>query len=130
MCDCFLDIAYYCLKKNADFAQLRKDCMKLKDWNDIFVIRNSIQASDASPFHVTHIACCKKFVDFQIDLFVKTDLFPLRTVDCRFSWVRTNVDFDYETDNFLEVTTTTKVTATVRAMNKLIVLLLLFVIPT
>ena len=92
-------------------------------------MKNSSQASDANPFHVTYVAYRKKLVDFQINLFVKTDSFPLRTVDCRYSSARTDVDFDHETDNFLEVTTTTKVPATVRAMNKLIVLPLLFVIP-
>ena len=100
---CFLDIACYCLNKNADFTRFRKDCVKLNGWNDIFVINNSSQTSDVSLFHVTCIAFCKKFVDFQIDLFVKTYLFPLRTVYCRYSWARTNIDFDYETDNFLEV---------------------------
>ena len=54
---------------------------------------------------MTYIACCKKFVDFQIDLFVKTESFPLRTIDCRYSWARADVDFVYEAyyDNFLEI---------------------------
>ena len=90
-------------KKSTEFALFRKDCVKLKGWNDIFIIKNSSRTSGVSPFHVTYIACCKKFVDFQIDLFVKTDSFPLGTVDSRYSWARTDVDFDYETDNFLEV---------------------------
>ena len=76
MCDCFLDVACYFLEKNTDLGQVRKDCVKLKRWNDIFVIKISSQTSDVSPFYVTYIACCKKFVDFQIDLFVKTDSFP------------------------------------------------------
>ena len=30
VCDYFLNITCYCLEKNADFAQFRKDCGKLK----------------------------------------------------------------------------------------------------
>ena len=54
---------------------------------------------------MTYIACRKKFVDFQIDLFVKAESFPLRTIDCRYSWARADVNFDYEAyyDNFLEI---------------------------
>ena len=85
VCDCFLDIACSCLGKNADFAQFRKDCVKLKSWNDTSIIKNSFRTSDVCLFHVTYVASCKNFVDFQIDLFVKTDSFPLRTVDCRYS---------------------------------------------
>lgn len=50
-----------------------------------------------------YVACSKNFVDFKFDLFVKTEQFPLRTVDCRYSWTRTDVDFDYKTDDFLEI---------------------------
>ena len=38
---CFLDITCYCMKINADFAQFRKDCLKLKGWNDIFISKNT-----------------------------------------------------------------------------------------
>ena len=40
---------------------------------------------------------------YHLNLFVKTDSFPLRTVHCRYSWTRIDVDFDYESNNFLEV---------------------------
>ena len=63
----------------------------------------NFEISDVSLFHETYVACCNKFVDFQIDLFVKTDLFPLRTVDCRYSWARVDADFDCRTDDFLEI---------------------------
>ena len=89
VCDYFLDIACYCLDVNADFAQFRKYCVELKGWNDIFIIKNTSRTSGASLFHETYVACCNNFVGFQIDLFVKTDSFPLRTVDCRYSWART-----------------------------------------
>ena len=48
-------------------------------------------------FHVSYVACCKDFVDFQIDLFIETDSFPLRSIDCGNSWVRQQqeVNFDY-----------------------------------
>ena len=88
MCDCFLDIACYCLEKNADFAQFCKECVKLIDWNDIFVMKDSRKTSDVSQFQVTYIACCKKFVDFQIDLFVKTESLPLKAIDCNYVWYR------------------------------------------
>ena len=77
VCASFLDIACYCLENNTDFAQFCKECMKLKSWNDIFVIKQSRQTSDVSSFYVTYIACCKKFVDFQTDLFIERESFPL-----------------------------------------------------
>ena len=51
---------------------------------------------------MTYIACCKKFVDFQIDLFIKIESFSLRTIDCRYNETWTHVDFDYD-DDFLEI---------------------------
>ena len=56
VCDCFLDIVCYCLEINADFADVRKYCLKLKKWNDIFIIKNTDQTSDVSQFHVTYVA--------------------------------------------------------------------------
>ena len=50
-----------------------------------------------------YVACSKNVVDFKFDLFVKTEQFPLRTVDCRYSWTRTDVDLDYRADDFLEI---------------------------
>ena len=47
--------------------------------------------SDSSDLY----CCCKKFVDFQINLFGKTESFPLRTIGCRYCWARTDMDFDY-----------------------------------
>ena len=52
-------------KKNADFCQFRKDCVKLKGWNDIIAIKNSSRTSDVSLFYVTYITCYKKFVVFR-----------------------------------------------------------------
>ena len=51
-----------------------------------------------SAYHVYYAACCKDFVHFQIDLFIKTDSFLLRSTNCRNSWVRQqqDVDFDYK----------------------------------
>ena len=56
-----------------------------------------------NPFHVTYVVYCEKFNDFQIDLFVKTELLPLRAVDCRYSWARADVYLDYRTDDFSEI---------------------------
>ena len=38
------------------------------------------------PFHITYRACCKDFVDFQIELFIKTNSFELASIDC--DWTR------------------------------------------
>ena len=84
VCDCFLDIACYCLDINADFDQFQKECVRLKGgWNGIFVMKKSTIYDAFRLNQVTYIACCKKFVDFQIDFFVKTELFSLRTINCR-----------------------------------------------
>ena len=103
VCDLFLDIACYCLDINANFAPFGNYCVELKGWNDILIIKNTSRTSGVSLFHETYVACCEKFADFQIDLFVKTDSFSLRTVECRYSWARTDADFDYRTDDFLEI---------------------------
>ena len=94
MCDCFLEIVCYCLSFNADFAQFLKMYLmhfdKQKWWNTSQFNRQTL-------FHVSYVACCKDFVDFQIDLFIETDSFPLRSIDCGNSWVRQQqeVDLDY-----------------------------------
>ena len=82
--------------------------MRLKDgWNDIFLIRNPTR-TPTNLIQVTYITCCKKFVGFQIDLFVKRESFALGTIDCRYSWTcdfDLDVDFDYKAyyNNFLEI---------------------------
>lgn len=63
-----------------------------------FFIKSTSQFIRQSSFHVSYAACCSKdSVDFQIDLFIKTDSFPLRPIDCRNSWARQQqyVDFNY-----------------------------------
>ena len=45
--------------------------------NGIFGILNTSQFMCQSSFHVSYVAACKDFVDFQIELFIKTDLFEL-----------------------------------------------------
>ena len=72
-----------------------------KGRNYIFITEDS-SGNSASLSPVTYIACCKKFVNFQTDFFVKRELFPLRTIDCSCSWARRDVDFDYD-DDFLEI---------------------------
>ena len=93
-CYCFAD---------ADFDQFKKECVSLKGgWNDIFIKISTIY--DAfRPIQVTYIACCKKFVDFQIDLLIKTESFSLRTNDCRYNETWTDVDFDCDDNDFLEI---------------------------
>lgn len=55
--------------------------MRLKGRNDIFTIKDTYRNS-TSFAPVTFITYSEKFVDVQIDLFLKTDSFPLRTFDC------------------------------------------------
>ena len=47
---------------------------------------------------------CKNFVDFQIDLFIKDGLFPLKKINCNYTWARrdyeSDVDFDCKNDFF------------------------------
>lgn len=50
-----------------------------------------------SPFHTTYIACCKDFVDFQIELFIETDSFGMTSIDCdgtREYQIQDNGDYD------------------------------------
>ena len=59
-----------------------------------------------SPFHVTYITSCKDFVDFQIELFIKTDLFELTLIDCDWTWeyqieVDSDDDLVYREDLYL-----------------------------
>ena len=75
--------------------------------NSVFVIMNASEyIVQQSPFHITYIACCKDFVDFQIELFIKTDSFELTSIDC--DWTReyqiqvdSDDDFVYKEDMYL-----------------------------
>ena len=99
VCDCFLDMACYCLHTDADFIMFKKMCEeKFDDSVDsrIFCILK------AEPvLRATYIACCSNFVDFQIYLFkVMPDTFPLASVVCNYAKRRCygDVDFDYGVD--------------------------------
>ena len=66
--------------------------------DEVFFIKNISQFNRQNQFHVSYAACCKDFADFQIDFFIKTDSFLLRSLDCRRSSrdrQQQNVDFDY-----------------------------------
>ena len=100
VCDCFLDVACYCLHSNADFVSFEKMCKEKFDAvdNRIFCILKA----EPNLLRATYIACCSKFVDFQIDLFkVMTDTFLLATIHCNYE-ARChygNADFDYGVDH-------------------------------
>ena len=47
------------------------------------------------------MAYCKDFVDFQIDLFIKTSSFLLRSIDCENTNKQQDVNFDFEEDMYL-----------------------------
>ena len=47
------------------------------------------------------MACCKDFVNFQIDLFIKTSSFRLRSIDCGNTNKQQDVNFDFEEDMYL-----------------------------
>ena len=86
MCDCFLEIACNCLNISANVGQFKGMCFKHFDKdgsNSVFVIMNASEhIMQQSLFHATYIARCRDFVDFQIELFIKTDLFELTSIDC------------------------------------------------
>ena len=64
--------------------------------DDVFFIKKTSQFNHQSLFHVSYAACCKDFVDFQIDLFIKTDSPLLRSRDHRNSRVRQQQDFEFD----------------------------------
>ena len=71
--------------------------------NEIFFIETSgPRPSNVSP--VKFLACCKNFVDFQIDPFIKDGTFPLKKINCNYTWVRrdydSDIDFAYSNDPF------------------------------
>lgn len=71
--------------------------------NEIFVIGTSgPRSSDILP--VKFLARCKKFVDFQIDPFIKDGTFPLKKINCNYTWARrdydSDIDFAYNNDSF------------------------------
>ena len=90
VCDCFQEIASHCSNTHTNFGQFKGMCLNHFDKNGsnsaIVIMNDSEHIMEQSPFHVTYIACCKDFVDFQIDLFIKTDSFELISVDC--DWTR------------------------------------------
>ena len=53
--------------------------------HSVFIIASE-HIMQQSLFHVTYIARCRDFVDFQIQLFIKTHLFQLIYIDC--NWTR------------------------------------------
>ena len=102
----FLDTACYCLDIDADFACFQRECFKQKKYTYIFIIHDWTQKR-SKIFPVKFIACCKRSIDHQIDLFVKENSFPLGSVVFNYAWTRENVDsggigFDYN-DNFMQI---------------------------
>ena len=58
-----------------------------KNDSNVFVIINPWEhITQQSSFHTTYVACCKNFVNFQFELFIETDSFKLRSIDC--NWTR------------------------------------------
>ena len=55
--------------------------------NSVFVIMNASEhIVQQIPFHITYRAYYKDFVDFQIELIIKTNSFELTSIDC--DWTR------------------------------------------
>lgn len=96
------------LATDASFGQFKKLCLMLlnrKNGNSVFDTMNVSQVIlQESPFHLTFVGCCKKFVDFQIELFNATS-FQLRSVNCEITremeQEQQDVDFDYEEEFYL-----------------------------
>ena len=100
MCDCFLDMARYCLHINAGFATFKKMCEeKFDDSVDSRIF--CILKAEPNVSRATYIACCTNFVDFQIYLFkVMPDTFPLASVVFNYAGRRYygDVESDYGVD--------------------------------
>ena len=79
-CDCFLDIACTFLVVDDDFVSFKESVWKRENSKTylFFVIW---QREDFLNFN---FVCCREFADFQIDLFVKTKTFPLKTISCNY----------------------------------------------
>lgn len=73
-------------------------CVNQMKRRDIFIIRD-VEWRSTFFSSVKFVVCCKNFVDFQIDLYVKTNSFPLKSVVCNYNWARAeaddHVDFHY-----------------------------------
>ena len=69
--DSFLDISCSCLDVDDHFVNFQRKCLKERKFKDIFVIRNLTERRYSQFYPTEFVVCCKAFVDFQIDLFVK-----------------------------------------------------------
>ena len=56
-CDCFLDIACYCLEINDGFVALQKRCLKEKKYRDIFIIGHCTERRRSYFFPTKFVVC-------------------------------------------------------------------------
>ena len=97
-CDCFLDISCCCLEVDHDFVEFERKSLQERKFKDIFVICGGTERR-YSQFHpIKFVVCCKAFVDFQIDLFVKTETFPLKKISCNYKQPSVNEEFECDFD--------------------------------
>lgn len=106
VCGCFFDVACYCLHANADFVTFEKMCKEnfdssnLNDNGIFYILKAKLNVQSA-----TDIACCRNFVEFQIDKFkVLADMFPLANIACNYAERCSygDADFDYGVDQLNE----------------------------
>ena len=112
-------------------------CVNQMKRRDIFIIRD-VEWRSTFFSSVKFVVCCKNFEDFQTDLYVKTNSFPLKSVVCNYNWARAeaddHVDFHYciflwkiTTIVTMIVTLITVVVTMTLTVDKLTVLLAVFV---
>ena len=83
-CDCFLDIACTCLVVDDDFVKFQRKCLEEREFKDVVVLCDMTERRLSQFYPTKFVVCCRAFADFQIDLFVKTKTFPLKTISCNY----------------------------------------------
>ena len=91
------------LHTNADFVTFKKLCKENFDSSNANGTLCILKAELNNLLGATYIACCRNFVEFQIDKFkASPDMFPLATMACNHAERHhgyDNVDFDYGVDH-------------------------------
>ena len=74
-----------------------------RKYKDIFVIRDWPERTRSQFSPTKFVVCCKAFVDFQIDLFVKKETFPLIKITCNYSLMDDDYKIDFDYNEFLHI---------------------------
>ena len=101
ICDCFFDISCSCLEVDDDFVKFQRKCLKQRSFRDIFVIRGWTERRRSQFYPTKFVVCCKAFLDFQIDFFVKKETFRLRKVSCNYNLENDEFESDFDYDKII-----------------------------